>query len=123
MRFSNRLCLAIALQLMAVPCFGQFIVAHRGASYDAPENTLPAFKLAWEKGADAIEGDFYLTKDQQIVCIHDKDTKRTGKNQPVLTVAESTLAELRKVDVGSWKDAKYKETFIPTIQEVLATVP
>ncbi|MCA8994601.1 MAG: hypothetical protein KDA88_21665 [Planctomycetaceae bacterium] len=108
---------------MAVPCFGQFIVAHRGASYDAPENTLPAFKLAWEKGADAIEGDFYLTKDQQIVCIHDKDTKRTGKNQPVLTVAESTLAELRKVDVGSWKDAKYKETFIPTIQEVLATVP
>jgi len=43
------------------------IVAHRGSSFEAPENTLPAFRLAWEQGADAIEGDFLLTKDGQIV--------------------------------------------------------
>ena len=52
------------------------IVAHRGASHDAPENTLPAFELAWKQGADAIEGDFLLTKDNKIVCIHDGSTKR-----------------------------------------------
>ena len=50
------------------------IVAHRGASDDAPENTLQAFHLAWLQNADAIEGDFRLTKDEQIVCIHDEDT-------------------------------------------------
>ena len=101
----------------------QFIVAHRGASYDAPENTLAAFRLAWERNADAIEGDFYLTADQQIVCIHDKTTKRTGANQPELSVADSTLAELRTVDVGSWKDARFLYERIPTLEEVLATVP
>lgn len=46
------------------------IVAHRGASRDAPENTLPAFKLAWQQGADAIEGDFHLTKDGKIIRLH-----------------------------------------------------
>ena len=101
----------------------QFIVAHRGASYDAPENTLAAFRLAWKKNADAIEGDFYLTRDQQIVCIHDKTTKRTAPDQPEFSVAESTLAELRTVDVGSWKNARFADERIPTLAEVLATVP
>ena len=50
------------------------IVAHRGASQHAPENTIPAFELAWKNGADAIEGDFQLTKDGHIVCIHDENT-------------------------------------------------
>ena len=47
------------------------IVAHRGASHDAPENTLEAFDLAWQQGADIIEGDFQLTADGEIVCYHD----------------------------------------------------
>ena len=97
------------------------IVAHRGASFDAPENTLPAFELAWEKGADAIEGDFLLTKDNQIVCIHDKTTQRLSEQN--LVVAESTLEQLKTLDVGSWKNRKYKETQIPTLSEVFATVP
>jgi glycerophosphoryl diester phosphodiesterase len=97
------------------------IVAHRGASRDAPENTIAAFELAWKQGADAIEGDFYLTKDKRIVCIHDSSTKRTaGKN---LSVAKSTLAELRKLDVGKWKGAKWAGQRIATLQEVLAIVP
>lgn len=103
--------------LMAEP----FIVAHRGASGEAPENTLPAFELAWKQGADAIEGDFYLTADGEIVCMHDADTERTAGKK--LIVAKSTLAELRELDVGSWKDARYAGTHAPTLTEVLATVP
>jgi glycerophosphoryl diester phosphodiesterase len=97
------------------------IVAHRGASHDAPENTLPAFELAWTQGADAIEGDFLLTKDNKIVCIHDGSTKRLADQN--LAVRGSTLKELRELDVGSWKHEKYKGTKIPTIAEVFATIP
>ncbi len=97
------------------------IVAHRGASYDAPENTLAAFHLAWEMGADGIEGDFYLTQDRQIVCIHDADTRRvSGKD---MTVESSTLAELRTLDCGSWKDTKFATERIPVFADVIATVP
>ena len=97
------------------------IVAHRGASADAPENTLPAFELAWKQGADAIEGDFQLTKDGHIVCIHDEDTEKyAGKK---LVVARSTLAQLQALDVGSWKNKKFAGTRIPTLSQVLATVP
>ena len=101
----------------------QLIVAHSGASYDAPENTLAAFRLAWDQDADAIEGDFYLTRDRQIVCIHDRTTKRVAPNQPDRNVAESTLDELRTLDVGSWKSSRFANERIPTLAEVLATVP
>ncbi|MCC6680201.1 MAG: glycerophosphodiester phosphodiesterase [Phycisphaeraceae bacterium] len=100
---------------------GQQIVAHRGASFDAPENTLASFRLAWEQGADAIEGDFYLTSDGQIVCMHDKTTKRTTNAD--LPVAASTFEQLRALDAGSWKDPRYAGEQIPTLDEVLATVP
>lgn len=97
------------------------IVAHRGASYDAPENTLAAFKLAWKQGADAIEGDFFLSQDGHLVCIHDKDTKRfTGKS---LIVNDTPLAVLQQLDVGSWKDKKFAGEKVPTIAEVFATIP
>ena len=122
----NRTLAAIATvlsPLLAVPGYGQLIVAHRGSSHTAPENTLAAFRLAWQEGADAIEGDFYLTKDGEIVCLHDKNTKRTAPGQTVLDVAKSTLAELRGLDVGSWKDKRYAGEKIPTLQEVLKTIP
>ncbi len=97
------------------------IVAHRGASKDAPENTIAAFNLAWKQNADAIEGDFFLTKDGHIVCTHDKSTKRFNKVD--LVVKDSTLAELQKLDVGSWHDKKFAGTIMPTIADVFATVP
>lgn len=97
------------------------IVAHRGSSAQAPENTLPAFQLAWQQAADAIEADFQLTKDGHIVCFHDKDTKRlTGQS---LAIADATLEELRQLDVGSWMGEKYKGVQMPTIAEGFATVP
>jgi glycerophosphoryl diester phosphodiesterase len=113
--------LVVLCMIAAVPARSQVIVGHRGASYDAPENTLSAYRLAWEQNADGGEGDFYLTKDGQIVCIHDATTKRTGDKN--LDVAKSTLAELRTVDLGSWKNAKYAGERIPLLSEVLAIVP
>ena len=100
---------------------GQVITAHRGASHDAPENTLAAFRLAWEQGADAIEGDFRLTADGRIVCVHDADTKRVAGVNHV--VATTTLAELRTFDVGRWKAEPFAGERIPTFAEVLAAVP
>ncbi|RPJ69927.1 MAG: glycerophosphodiester phosphodiesterase, partial [Alphaproteobacteria bacterium] len=81
----------------------------------------PAFKLAWEQNADAIEGDFQLTKDGAIVCIHDKDTKRISGVKKI--VADTTLEELRKLDAGSWFGEKWRGTQIPLISEVFATIP
>lgn len=97
------------------------IVAHRGASRDAPENTIPAFQLAWEQGADAIEGDFHLSKDGEIVCFHDADTERVAGTQ--LVVRQSTLAELKQLDVGATHGVAFNGTRIPTIAEVFATIP
>jgi len=99
----------------------QWVVAHRGASQDAPENTLAAFRLAWEQDADAIEGDFLLTSDRQIVCFHDAGTKRLCGVKRL--VAESTLAELQTLDVGSWKDKRFANEHMPNLSDVLALVP
>ena len=94
----------------------QQIVAHRGASADAPENTLAAFRLAWEQESDAVEGDFYLTRDRQIVTIHDKTTERTSGVD--LDVREQTLSQLRSLDVGKWKGPSFAGERIPTLEEV-----
>ena len=100
---------------------GPLIVAHRGASGDAPENTLPAFRLAWEQKADAIEGDFHLTSDEQIVCWHDFDTeKRAGVKH---VIAASTLAQIQVLDAGKWKGEKWIGTVAPTLAQSIATVP
>ena len=83
------------------------IIAHRGESFDAPENTLASINLAWERGAGAVEIDVHLSKDNQIVVIHDSNTKRVGaKNKKV---SKQTLSELKKLDIGSWKNVKWKD--------------
>jgi glycerophosphoryl diester phosphodiesterase len=97
------------------------IIAHRGASFDAPENTVAAVRLGWEQGADGVEFDIYLSRDGKIVVIHDKDTKRTaGVARPVV---EQTLDELRALDVGKWKAPKFAGEKVPTLAEVLAPTP
>lgn len=113
--------LSLSISPFTIQSSPVLIVAHRGASADAPENTLPAFELAWQQGADAIEGDFHLTRDRQIVCIHDTTTgKYASKN---LTVRKSTLGQLKSLDVGSWHSPEFEGTQIPTLTEVLATIP
>ncbi|WP_437193801.1 glycerophosphodiester phosphodiesterase [Planctomicrobium sp. SH527] len=97
-------------------------IAHRGASFDAPENTISAIQLAWKQGADGTEVDLYLTKDGHIVACHDKTTKRTTGGID-LTVAETTLEQLRELDVGKWKSPKYQGEQMPTFAEVLKAIP
>lgn len=97
------------------------IIAHRGSSLIAPENTLAAVELAWQEGADAAEGDFRLTADGKIVAIHDANLRRTaGVDRRVV---DCSLEELKACDIGSWKDAKFAGEAVPTLAELLATVP
>lgn len=113
--------IALALATLAPRAFAAEIIAHRGASYDAPENTLPAVKLGWEQNADAVEVDVFLSKDGKIVVIHDDNTKRTAGLDK--RVDQQTLAELRTLDAGRWKGEAWAGTRLPVIEEVLATVP
>jgi len=99
------------------------IVAHRGASDRAPENTISAFTEAFRRGADMIEGDFRITADGQVVCIHDATTGRTTGNAHDLVVRDSVLSQLRHLDVGVWKGTEFEGERIPTLQEVLAILP
>ncbi|MCH8045692.1 MAG: glycerophosphodiester phosphodiesterase [Planctomycetes bacterium] len=97
------------------------LIAHRGASWAAPENTLAAAELAWQEGADAVEADFRLTADGRLVAIHDESTLRvSGVNLPV---AETTLGQLRRLDVGAWNDQRWTGQRLATLDEMLATTP
>ena len=104
----------ITAVLVAKSCPGVEIIAHRGASHLAPENTLASVELAWKRGADAVEIDIWLTKDGRIVAIHDEDTERTTGRKWV--IADHTLAELRRLDAGSWKDESYAGEPIPILE-------
>jgi len=97
------------------------LVAHRGESYIAPENTLAALKLAWDWGAKAAEVDVHMSLDRRIMVIHDPHTGRVASEQVV--VKDTNSADLRKLDVGSWKGKEYAGEKIPYLEEVLAMVP
>jgi glycerophosphoryl diester phosphodiesterase len=92
------------------------LVAHRGSSATAPENTLAAFRQAIEDGADAVELDVHLTKDGHVVVIHDNRVERTTNGRG--KVSEKTLNELTKLDCGSWFHRKYSKEKIPALREV-----
>lgn len=96
------------------------ILAHRGDKLHAPENTLPAFEQAIQKGADGIELDVKLTADGHVVVIHDSKVERTtdGKGH----VASLTLEAIRKLDAGKWFDEKFSGAKIPLLEEVFETV-
>ncbi|MCF8359148.1 MAG: hypothetical protein K9H26_10340 [Prolixibacteraceae bacterium] len=98
-------------------------IAHRGASYIAPENTLASAKLAWELGADAVEIDVHLSADKRVMVIHDDNTKRVSSGVNYYKIAETSSEKLRTVDVGSFKSDEYAGEKIPFIEEVLKTVP
>jgi glycerophosphoryl diester phosphodiesterase len=94
--------------------------AHRGASYEAPENTLAAFLLAVELGADGVEFDVQLSLDGEVVVIHDfaLETTTDGEGR----VCEQSLRELKQLDAGSHFDPAFAGQRIPTLQEVIDTV-
>lgn len=96
------------------------IGGHRGDRKNYPENTMPAFIAMEEMGADAIETDVRMTKDGHLVLIHDRDVKRTTNGEGFID--EMTLAEIRELDAGFWKDEKFVGTKIPTVEEFLEFV-
>jgi glycerophosphoryl diester phosphodiesterase len=93
------------------------VMAHRGASAAAPENTLAAIRRAIDSGAQWVEIDVQETADGQVVVIHDSDLKKIGGS--ALTVAGSTLEQLQQVDIGSWFDPEFADQRIPTLEAVL----
>lgn len=94
------------------------IIAHRGASYLAPENTLSAFRKAMEIGADGVEMDVQQTRDKKLVIHHDFviDWHTDMRGQ----IYDMTEGELKALDFGSWKDVNYRNERIATLQEALA---
>jgi glycerophosphoryl diester phosphodiesterase len=99
------------------------IIAHRGASYDAPENTLASLKLGFDQGADAGELDVHCTKDNGLVVLHDDNTlKVSGISNLISTVDLVTLRNLEVGQWGKWKGKGFTER-IPTLEEALKLVP
>ncbi|MGH9198943.1 MAG: glycerophosphodiester phosphodiesterase family protein, partial [Acidimicrobiia bacterium] len=115
------------------------LIAHRGASAYAPEHTLAAYALAMEQGADFVEQDLAVSKDGVLVCIHDLTLERTTNVEEVFPhrfvtetsgstpgrrwlVNDFTLAELKRLDAGSWFDRKFAGARIPTFQEAIDLV-
>ena len=93
------------------------VIAHRGASAEAPENTIAAFELAVEHGADGIEFEVQLTGDEQPVVIHDFTLDRTTDG--IGYVRDRTVRELKRLDVGKWRGSRFQGQRIQTLQEVL----
>lgn len=114
-------------------------VAHRGASAYAPEHTLAAYRLALEQGADYVEQDLAVTKDGVLICLHDPTLERTtnveqlfpdrattvtweGKTERAWLANDFTLAEIKRLDAGSWFSEKFAGQRIPTFDEAVALV-
>jgi glycerophosphoryl diester phosphodiesterase len=114
-------------------------VAHRGASAYAPEHTLAAYRLAIEQGADFVEQDLAVTRDGVLICLHDASLERTtnveqlfpdratevvveGAKRRAWLANDFTLAEIKRLDAGSWFDAKFADQRVPTFDEAVALV-
>lgn len=97
-----------------------WLIAHRGASAYAPENTLAAFRRAVELGVGFIETDLQLSRDAALVAIHDSDLNRTTSGRG--PVHDFTLAELRQLDVGSWFAPEFSAERILTLEDILAFI-
>ena len=92
-------------------------ISHRGESCDAPENSIPAFKLSLERRTDGMECDVHLTADQQVVVAHDGHTGRMGDRLAV--ISQTLLADLRKINISGAFEEEYPNEHIPLLTEVL----
>jgi glycerophosphoryl diester phosphodiesterase len=104
------------------------VVAHRGASAYAPEHTLASYRLALAQGADYVEQDLAVTSDGVLICLHDETLERTTNVEHVFPdrrpwlANDFTLAEIKRLDAGSWFDPKFDDERIPTFQEAIDLV-
>ncbi len=93
------------------------VAAHRGDCANYPENTLPSFESALKYPIDQIEMDLHMTKDGEIILMHDHKLERSTNGAGL--IREHTLAEIKKLDAGSWKDSRFTGTSVPTFIEFL----
>lgn len=128
----------------------KILVAHRGASAYAPEHTLESYRLALKQGADFVEQDLQITRDNQLVCLHDLTLERTTNVKDIFPtrfqeevaprspseqgtavtgspvrrwyVSDFTLREIKQLDAGSWFNPKFKDVRVPTFQEAIDVV-
>jgi len=107
----------LSINFITVLCRRELVIAHRGDSQFAPENTFAAFEMALEKQTDGIETDLRISKDGHIVLIHDDWVNRTTNGTGL--VANMTLAELQALDAGSWFGPQFKGQRVPSMQEFL----
>lgn len=113
------------------------LIAHRGASAYAPEHTLAAYRLAIEQGADYVEQDLAVTKDGVLICLHDESLERTTNVEEVFPdrgvadpatgrrqwlAIDFTLQEIKRLDAGSWFDARFAGEHVPTWEEAVKTI-
>jgi len=114
-------------------------VAHRGASAYAPEHTLASYRLAIEQGADFVEQDLAVTSDGVLICLHDASLERTtnvaqvfpdrwtetvieGRKRKAWLANDFTVAEIKRLDAGSWFDPKFSGERVPTFDEAVTLV-
>lgn len=133
----------VAVMLGAVSSSAQYqkktVVAHRGASAYAPEHTIAAYQLAIEMGTDFVEQDLAVTRDGVLICLHDASLERTtnveelypdrastqtieGTQRRAWLANDFTLAEIKRLDAGSWFDKKFAGERIPTFDEAVAAI-
>ncbi len=120
-----------------LPSRSKFLIAHRGASAHAPENTLAAYRLAVEQGADFVEQDLAVTRDGVLICLHDDSLERTTNVRQVFAnrwtldsvagrrrwfAVEFSLDEIKTLDAGSWFHPRFAGERIPTWEETLAAI-
>ena len=113
------------------------MIAHRGASAYAPEHTLASYRLAIEQGADYVEQDLAVTKDQVLICLHDESLERTTNVEELFPdravidpatgrtqwlAVDFTLAEIKRLDAGSWFSARFAGERVPTWREAVDAV-
>lgn len=98
------------------------VIAHRGASGHAPENTMAAFRLALEMGAKAMEFDVHQTLDHELVVAHDDDLKRCGRDRRRLR-ALHWENEAQDIDVGSWFDKRFSGERLPRLSDLYDLTP
>lgn len=117
----------------------KILIAHRGASSYAPEHTIASYELALKQGADYVEQDLQITRDRQLICMHDLTLERTTNVKDVFPgryreetiagnptrrwyISDFTLAEIKQLDAGSWFNPKFKGARVPTFQEAIALI-
>src|SRR5512136_2058667 len=106
------------IRLLRAPGAPVLRVGHRGARGHAPENTLASFDLAVEMGVNVVETDVHLSKDGEVVLIHDHTVDRTTNGHGF--VKDLTLAELKQLDAGAWFDPRFAGEGVLTLGELLA---